>query len=34
MNNIQGVLKMGEGHWFASFLPILFLSLPKTAGEK
>lgn len=29
MNDIQGVLKMGEGHWFASFLPILFLSLQK-----
>ena len=28
IKDVQGMLKMGEGHWFASFLPILFLSRP------
>jgi len=32
MNDVQGVLKMGEGHCVASFLPILFLSRPITVA--
>jgi len=34
MDDVQGMLKMGEGHCFASFLPILFLSRPVNAAMK
>ena len=34
VNNVQRMLKMGEGHCFASFLPILFLSRPDNGRDE